>query len=432
MTTWGACCRTAGSTPLPIATCAPDGRHVPVLLSDLLDLPTVPFGNGPAELALGCAADRPHARSRHAVRVDSDWSVDTPHDAHAESVALALGGPPLGCLDFVERVLPAVRAHMQLLARRVLPPIAGQADGVWRAAHSAGCCRTRTAFSTASEAAAHVRGVTHLALLHAADVKHVRRFAAAAVRHCREGSGDCAWSDPSPEEREAACHVSEEGGLRRLWDAGMHPRLVCRAHALLGADEPLPVRCYLAMLGRRPDLVWIAETAALAAGRRLHSWLAETETALDREQPEARARWLRTGNDPWHVHALSSAGYSAADVAVLAEGTPLAPTDAVAALRSWTARGLAPSAASLSALQQRGFLVRCPVDRADLRGLRRLLAQWDLGADVSDDVLALLLLVTGQGERVFLWAQAGWTDPVAVADAIARGEQPATATAPGS
>src|SRR3712207_4365767 len=136
--------------------------------SPLGELTPGPEGAG-LTLETTCRTQRRAGGRRHEVSIAPDWTAATPHDLDAERVGVALGGY-LSCLDLVDHTVPALWDLVQLVARRVLPPLSRNHVGRWIVDQpTAGCTCETQSFTTPYEAAEHVRGPGHLARRYGAD-----------------------------------------------------------------------------------------------------------------------------------------------------------------------------------------------------------------------------------------------------------------------
>ncbi len=305
----------------------------------------------PLVLTVTCSTDPRRVGHRtHPIVLHADWSVDTGHDLEAERFTVAFGGF-LSCLDLVDRVLPAVRSYVGRQLRADLPELSLGVGYRWTSASRVEtCCAGSTSFATAAAASAHVRGARHVAAEHGARTTQVsslgrRVLAAHGVR------------DPVPLPRDAVRLVGQQVPTLRdvlaLWDAGISPDVVEQVHGVAGHGRPLPPAFYLGVLSRRPDLKWIAETAASAPEREVHTWLAWSETDRDRAEPTLRGEFLRLGVSHSDLTALSTSAYRPADVALLARELRMTPTAAARALAQLASADCFPAVPDLVAVARR-------------------------------------------------------------------------------
>jgi hypothetical protein len=325
-------------------------------------LPPGPDGRLTVTLPCSTSPDMSCA-TPHEIVLEPDWTMATPHDLEAERVAAALGGY-LSCLHLVEHVVPAVRQTLQMHARRAVPRLKRAVRGTWRAVPSAAqeCCRAEP---SASVAAAHLRGIEHTATCAGGDPS----LASTLLQHLlvvHAAAGSFAL-DTDDAELMRRC-VSGANGPGEVWEAGLHPCVVAAIHdEVVGADgPPLPEALYLGVVARRPDLAWLADTVAAAAKAvgapltrydtpHLAQWLAWTETPLDKKHRQVRTAWLTTGASHVQIEQLSTAGYSPADAAAVAQGTGRSLTGVVVLLAEWLDAGCKPSADDLLDLYGSGI-----------------------------------------------------------------------------
>lgn len=302
--------------------------------------PIGPSPEGALQLTVDCRTVRTGGPgNRHRVRIETDWSVRTPHDLGLERIASAMGGY-LSCVELVDREAPALRDLVQLRARRVLPGFARNVAGRWSLRNLAPGCRCRAeGFASAAEAAGHARDLDHLARLHGAVPQRLER-----LLHLVEQAHGTRFQLPPPDAWDTAGAVRERDGLASLWAAGVHPLVVSQLHeALWPGGPPMPVWFYLGAVSRRPDLAWLAETLAAVPDEDVAVWLCWTDTELDRTHPEARIAWLRAGVSRNSIAALADGAYSPVDVARLVARTRRSVCSAAATLAAWHRAGCHPS-----------------------------------------------------------------------------------------
>lgn len=331
-------------------------------LPGLSPLPPAPDGGGLTLHVLCSTTADFTSTTRHTVELAPDWSVTTPHDMAAERVAAAFGGY-LSCLHLADRVVPAVRAALQLNARRGVPRMKRAMKGTWRAVPSSAgrCCR---AVPTAGQAAAHLRGVEHVAARVGGHVTLTATVLEQVLATHREAGSF--RLPPDSAELLRRCVSGTSGGVA-IWEAGLHPQVVAAIHdEVVGPDgPPLPEALYLGVVSRRPDLAWMADTVAAAARAvgapitrydtgHLAEWLAWTQTPLDRKQRQVRAGWLATGVPRTCIEVLSDAGYSPVDAQRLATGTRRSVPGAAGLLADWVGAGCRPSVDALLSLYADG------------------------------------------------------------------------------
>jgi hypothetical protein len=285
------------------------------------------------------------------VTIGADWSVDTGHDLDAERVAVAFGGYS-SCLELVERVVPAARVHLQLLARRTPVHLARQRGGRWAAATvTSGCCTrgVTPSYATPEKAVEHVLTSRHQASLAGCRADLLKHVSAQLVRaHC----GGRRTFDPSDVElREADTRVVEGFGARRLWDSGLHPRLVALIHRVASpAAVPLPMSFYLGVVTERPDLHWVRRTLEHLAGHapaegadctaETADCLSWSYTPQDASHPLMRREFLALGL-PWPViQQLTAARVRPHMVQQVAEVLRFSPPFAASTIVAWMDAGV--------------------------------------------------------------------------------------------
>lgn len=378
-------------------------------------------GGEPATFDVPCSAD-PQAlgSTTHPVTVRSDWSVETPHDLDAERVALAFGGYS-SCLELVEKVVPAARRRVQLLARRAAPSLARELGGRWApASTAAGCCdgRGRGSWATAEEAAKHVRSDRHQAALAGCRYDLLRQVSAALVRgHC---GGRRTFPVADYEMRRADEVVVGPLGARQLWDVGLHPRLVPLIHQIASVrDAPLPMAFYLGVITRRPDLRWVrrtlehvADDLTDAAAADTAEWLAWSHTDHDVGRPRMRGDFLELGL-PWPViEQLTASRVEPYVVREVADLLGFSPAFAAATVGSWLDAGVRLDNAS-----EVQWLLACyrsgapPVWRPSRAVLQALKSETRTARRMSAGRLCALLGVAGTVHFAAAAVNQGITDP---------------------
>ena len=306
---------------------------------------------GALDMTIPCRTTRSGGtRTEHHASIAADWSVSTPHDIELERIAVAMGGY-LSCVELVDRGVPALRDVVQLRSRRMLPPITRGAAGRWMLLTPVSGCECRpNGFGSAAEAAEHARDLTHVAKLHGVRPRSLQSL----VRRVEE-EYDTRFYDPPEDVWKAADAVREYGGIRQLWDSGVHPQVVARLHEALWPDGPaMPVWFYLGVVSRRPNLAWISQTLAAVPDEDVAVWLCWTDTELDRSHPEARAAWLQAGVPRRAISALADGSYTPADVATLASTTQRTVPIAALTLAAWHRAGCHPSPQEIAQIDELG------------------------------------------------------------------------------
>jgi hypothetical protein len=308
--------------------------------TDPFTLPSIgPAPQGSIEAIVRCRTSRTGGtRNKHAIGIDADWSVTTPHDLALERIAAAMGGY-LSCLDLVDRYIPALRELTQREARRVLPQITRNSGGRWTfATLPTGCTCESFGFASASEAAGHLRGVWHVAHEYGVPPRDLERLMNPIF-----GAHDTLFFAPPTDEWNARATVREDRGVDQLWDAGLHPQTVAAIHrAVWPGGPPLPMWFYLGAMSRRPNLGWLAQTLQAVPDENLAVWLCWTNAELDHVHPEARTGWLQAGVPRQAIAALADGSYSPIDVARVSHATGRSLAAAALTLAAWQRAGCHP------------------------------------------------------------------------------------------
>lgn len=369
-------------------------------------------------LRLICTTERDAFEgTAHDVVLLADGSVETPHDLEAERIGVAFGGY-LSCIEVVDRVVPAVRDWLALQRREQLPHLRRDRHLRWSLVERLDCCGQ--GWLRASDAAEHVRSVPHLARRHGTLERLLRPFVSALTRELGWPEGG-APLDPQ-RAAPAESRVAGSGGAAQLWAAGIAPEVVVDVHdALGGCRSRLPLEFYLGAATRRPDLAWVAASAAAAdrseSDPSTLTWLAWSETAHDRRHPSDRGNWLRLGVPRNMLLQLSDLQYAPVEVRQLGECVGRTPAHAAALLLSWTSARLRPDVARLMALHAAGV----PDLRLNAVALRRLVQTLELaGVPMADRDAAELLVVWGNVPEAAACARAGRSDPLALARTLHR------------
>ena len=378
-------------------------------------------GDQPATIRVPCTGV-PYAlgSATHAVTVAPDWTVETPHDLAAERVALAFGGYS-SCLELVEKVVPAARRRLQLLARRTPAKLVRQPGGGWGPAiTAAGCCEesTRSWMPTAEKAAAHVWSIRHQAAIASCRYDLLRLVTAVLVRgHC---GGRRAFSVSDAEMKRADRLIVGDFGGQRLWDVGLHPRLVPLIHEVVSPREaPLPMAFYLGVITERPDLRWVRrtleqlteeipdETAAETA-----EWLAWSYTCQDVGRPEMRRDYLALGLPRPAIEQLTAARITPNLVGDIANVLGFSPAFAAATVVAWIGAGV-----RVNEDTEVKWLLSCyqsgapPVWRPSRAALTALKSETRTSKGVSPGQSCALLGVAGTVHFAAAAINRGITDP---------------------
>lgn len=300
---------------------------------------------GELQLPVRCYTDPAHKTHRsHPILLHADWSVDTGHDLEAERFTVAFGGY-LSCFEISQRVVPALRVYLNRQLRNELPHVTLSVGGRWTATERVEtCCAGSTSFSTAAEAAAHVRGARHVAAEFRTRTTWVGSLGRKVLdAHDRRDPVRL----PDDAMRLVGRQVQRARDVVFLWEAGLTPELIEAVHAEASDGRPLSPSFYLGVLTKRPDLRWVHETARQVPDREIHEWLVWSETAQDREEPELRGEWLRLGVSRRDLTALSETAYRPAHVRLLATHLGTTPTAAAAVLADFADADCFPSVVDL-------------------------------------------------------------------------------------
>ncbi len=304
-----------------------------------------PSPDGPLQLTVTCHADRSRRRgARHPITLHEDWSITTPHDLDAERVAVALGGY-LSCGERGDPSVPGGQARGRRRLRIDPPPVRRAAEGRWLVdARVPGCCADPLAWRSARRATEHLRSLSHVAAEFGTTSPSLGPVATKVLRAHGAGLQDVA---PAAVEDLVGREVASRTDAEELWASGLSPVRVRAMHEAVAAEGPLPVAFYLGVLSRRPDLDWVRDTARAVPDRADESWLAWTETPLDRADPQLRRSWLALGVTRLDVATLTVSAYGPDDVRALARLLRVSPTAAGGALASWVVAGATPDLPSL-------------------------------------------------------------------------------------
>ena len=321
--------------------------------SPLGELGPAPDG-APLTVSVVCRTRRARAGRRHDVTIHPDWSVSTPHDLDAERIGAALGGY-LSCLDLVDHTVPALADLLQLVARRVLPPLSRNHVGRWVVDQpTAGCGCQSQSYTTPYEAAEHVRSAAHLARRYAADPRQLTRLLEAAVE-AHGGFQMC-----PPPGWVALGSVREPRGIDVLWGAGVPPELVTEVQErVLPHGGPLSTAAYLGAAFRCDDLDWLASTVQRCPDAPHDpdavTWAAWSYGNEDRAHPHARGEWLSVGLPRSTVDVLVEGGIGVRVAEELAETTGRSVARAARVLAAWERAGCRPGPGDIAALDVLGI-----------------------------------------------------------------------------
>lgn len=372
---------------------------------------------GDLVISVECSATPDYAATtQHDVVLHDDWSLTTPHDLDAERVLAAFGGYS-SCIHLAERAAPASRDLVQLLARRVLPPIDLAAGGKWLPRQRAtGCCRTVPL--SREDAARHVRQPPHVAAMYAARATQVAALSDAVLEAHNAGP-----KDPLPHaDTVVGCCVPHETDAYTLWESGIHLAIVEAIHHVLGVgDRPLRAEFYLTLLRSQSDRRWVHKHAVALPDDAFTTSKKHAFPRPDIEHipPDVRAAWLVTGSAPHAIEDLYAAGYSAADIETLSAATDRPPAGYAAVLVGWLSADCHPSVQELLDLHAAGVTAYYrPSAPAIARAFSALQTSLP-GATLTE--VGLLLAVAGSVPETVRWGLAGYRDPTVVANLIKDG-----------
>ena len=383
------------------------------------DLPAVaPSPDGDLRLEITCATGSAQS-TRHDITIRPDWTVETPHDIEAERVAAAFGAE-VSCIQLVERLIPAVRRHVQRVSRRALVGLRRVPDGSWSPDRAAPGCDCRRRFPSAAAAAAHLRTLRHTAHDEDLSVESLQPVLDAVLHAHRQSWG---WRLPPGDAARARTCVLVDTDLDGLWQSGIHPLLVDDIHRRLRPDgPPLTEGFYLAVVTHRPDLDWLANIARNGSdlNGELLEWLAWTYSRADRANPLLRADWLAAGVSRAAISPLIDAGYVPADVFDLARCAGRSPGAMANLLHAWLQAGARPTVADLRRLFELRISTYTAPSRGVVLGLAKIADAAQMAISATD--LALLQVICGSLSAAAGWLTRGYTDPFVVAEELARAE----------
>ena len=372
-----------------------------------------PGGPGRAlQLDLECRTSRASRRGRaHPVTITADWRFESPHDLDAERVAVAFGGFT-SCLEVADRILPALREAVHLLARQVpvcVSPVSGRG---WMVSEPVTRCDChRMFYRSAAAAARHARSNVHLTRKYAADERLLGALLDAAAEQYDE------FPRPDDPDRSLARLVREVGGPAELWGSGVHPDSIREMAELVpGCTEPLPVAFYLGVASREVDREWLAATLARRPDPDVAAWLAWSDEAVQPTSGTDCAEWLSLGVPLRSVQDLLGARTKPRTVRRLGRRTGLSDRSAAAYLANWAQAGCEPTAEHVSMLDRlgidRGY--RPPVTAINLLEVTASV----LPDPPSRTDLAVMLALVGTRTGVLELLERGVTTPDAALSAL--------------
>lgn len=355
---------------------------------------------GPLELSVECRTSRTASRGKqHSIVIEPDWTVRTPHDLEAERVAVAFGGFT-SCLELVDKVIPAVQSTLPLLLRRRLARLTRTKDErvVWSAVSVRGCRCHRGIFTSAREAAAHLRSPAHLVKQYAVPLRPLTKVLAAAEGAWRSDAA------PTAEARARAERaVREFRGSESLWEAGLHPEHVLEFAALApGIDEPLPEAFFLGVAYSGVDVTWLATTVANRPDPAGAAWLAWVPADKGNAYLSALQDWYSLGLSRRQIEALAieSVTITAAEALAKATGRPLRTGGAD--LAAWALAGCRPTVEHFQVLDQHGLGSTYSPSRAAVDRLVEVAQRYPLCPSRTELGVLLSLEGTQRGVEVQL------------------------------
>jgi hypothetical protein len=294
----------------------------------------------PLTAAFPCRTSAGARSARHAVTIASDWSVQTPHDEGLERIAAAFGGG-VSCIPALRAVMPGFQMWWERATRQ--PGLLARTmdrGATWFSTESILPCCPARGFGDASEAAAHCRGVPHVAAASRVPRRDLRNLVA--------GLGPAA--DPGPPEG------AGDPLIERAWACGLHSSWVqdlCAELAAAGLAEPT-LELVLALAHTGADVAWVARAARGATDPSLAPWVAWTETELDRREPAARSGWMATGARRADIVRLSMSRYSPREAHAVAGDWGISVPGAAQLLNRWVGCGYRPAREQLAWVGEEG------------------------------------------------------------------------------
>ena len=309
-----------------------------------------PAGGVPLTFEIECLTSRTARNgARHAVRLHPDGSFEAPHDMGAERIATAFGGY-CSCLDIADTALPALTEAVGLVTRRLRPTLRRRADGRWSVPRVVACGCPST-FGSAAAASPHAPGVRHLAARH--------RCAERLVGLILDGVEAAVTGPRTPLHAELRARVREQGGLARLWAAGLHPDDAGDWAAVAATiTEPLPSSYYLGFAYNRPEAEFIAATIPARPDGDTAAWLAWLPPE-HRRTDECRAL-LAAGLPRDDVVAFLEAGMPPERLAALAVQTGIARDVVAHQVATWLRAGCVLEASHLELVMAHGLQTHRP------------------------------------------------------------------------
>lgn len=346
-------------------------------------------GTGSLTLAIECTST-PDARFgvRHAVTINPDWTVTTPHDLESDRVAAAFGAWS-SCVVFAERVVPAYR-HMHDILTGIVAPRRDE-RGRWRSRGAEGCHGPHTHTSL------------HAAIRHDVSVEHVARRYHVPAWRIEEIAAEArrAWTtaaDPALIDGGAA-------GYSHLWARGIHPARAARI------AKPLPPH------GRpyRPSVVesieagvldpqWLSAVAEVYSTKAFVAWAAQ-QTERSRAGDIDGIRALRDiGIAPGDAILALDRGVTAESITAVASRTGVAAARITRWLVLWSRIGCTPNADHYRLLDAMGLLTTIARDSDVTYVLREAERQ---GRAVDRTEIGVMLAIEPSPARVLAAIRSG-------------------------
>ena len=294
----------------------------------------------PLTTTFPCRASAGARSGRHAVTIAADWSVQTPHDEDLERIAVAFGGG-VSCLPALRSVLPGFQTWWQRATRRTgLLARSPDRGATWFSLEAVLPCCPARGFDDAAVAAAHCRGVPHVAA--------ASRVPTRDLRNLISGLGPAA--DPGPPEGRGDPLVEQAWacGLDSSWVLGLFADLTAA-----GLAEPT-LDLVLALAHTGADVAWVASTARGSPDASTAPWVAWTQTDLDRREDRARSDWIATGARRVDIVRLSMSGYSPAEAHAIAGDWGISVPGAAQLLARWVGSGYRPAPEQLAWVGEEG------------------------------------------------------------------------------
>lgn len=290
----------------------------------------------------------------HAVTIEPDWSVTTPHDLEAERVAAAFGGYT-SCVVLADRTVPAFRESVELLTRRSRPALRRDRAGAWRIPADKmleNCC-SRMKFSTAEKALRHLRTPEHLARAHDAPDWQLRQVYDGA----REAWST--WRGRPSVGVEVASLVREVAGVDELWRCGLPPEeVVALAAQVPMVTEPLPIAYFLAMAYGEADPEWLRAALRHHPDPDIAAWLADLDRADQLGDGDSWGRWLAHGLPRNDARVMVGLGTAPELVDEGVRATGWRPATVARVLADWGQAGCHPGVVELAVLAAHGSSIR--------------------------------------------------------------------------